>query len=136
MGNSDEKKPGIIHRDKLFGGRMTAEEVHRSIAFAGQKCPCGLPAAVKARSFAMAKDLADRDPLMLQALAMKHPDGQVPVVMFNLTGSPQKFIKLGEVVACEICQPALEKTLAKAPSWVFVEFDRGPEKDKPMVQVG
>jgi hypothetical protein len=135
VSDNGEKKSENIHMRKLFGGCMTAEEVHRSVALKDQKCPCGIQAAIKARTFATAVDLQEKDPLMLMALAQKHPDGMVPVTMFNFHGTPQKFIKLGEVVACEICTPALEKVLAKAPSWIHVEFDRGPGKDKPIIQV-
>ena len=124
-----------IHRKKLFDGQMTAQEVHRSIALRGRKCPCGLPAAVRGLSFAPLKDLMDKDPMRVNYLAQQN-GGQVPMLQIK-TGkgddTAATFVKLGECYSCDICRPALEKTMAKLPSWVLVDFDEGPAKEKIIV---
>jgi len=131
------KKPKTIHFNKLFGGKMTAEEVHRSTALRGRKCPCGLQAAGRAISFAPLSDLFDKDPMRVRWLAQQN-GGQIPIVQFK-TGredaSAQKFVRLGEAVYCDICRSACEKAMAKLPSWVLVDWDRGPGKDKVVSQV-
>jgi hypothetical protein len=130
-------KPKIIHRDKLFGGK-TAEQVHRETALGGRKCVCGVPAAGRAISFAPFADLVEKDPRRIEWLAAQN-GGAIPMVKFK-TGrdddSAREFVKLGEVYYCDICRPACEKAMAKLPSWIIVDWDRGPTATKPQVGYG
>lgn len=128
------KKPEVIHRKQLFDGKQTAEEVHRSTVYAGKKCPCGLPPATRAISFATVKDLMEKDPLRLHQIGLLN-GGQVPMVEFNMNGTPEKFVRIGEQFACDLCRSTMEKVAAKLPSWVFVQFDATPGPEKPIVQV-
>lgn len=123
------KKPKNIHRRKLFDGQKTAEEVHWE-AWPGIKCPCGLPPAVRCVSFASVGDLLEKDPIRARAMAQAN-GGALPMVQLTYG----VFTKIGEMFACSICKPALEKVAAKLPSWVLVEWDRGPGPDRPVFQV-
>jgi hypothetical protein len=135
MGQEAKKRAEVRHLRKLFGGKMTAEEVHRAVALPNMKCPCGIQASGRAITFAPLSDLSSKDPLRLRWLAEQN-GGQLPIVEFRqgkTDDSRAKFVKLGSVYCCDICKPAMEKALAKLPSWVMVHFDYGPEKDKIIV---
>lgn len=123
-----------IHRRRFMGGAETPQEVHRKVVYAGKKCPCGLPPASRAITFAPVSELRARDPERIIWLAQQN-GGQVPVVEMNTGTSVQKFIRLGEVFACDICKPALAKAMAQLPSWVLVDWDEGPDP-RNRVQVG
>jgi hypothetical protein len=123
-------KPKTIHRRQLFDGRETAEQVHWG-AFPGAKCACGLPPAIRCVTFAPIGDLLEQDPLRAQAMAQAN-GGQLPMVRFTYG----VFVKIGEMFACSLCKATLEKVAARLPSWVLVEWDRGPGPDSPIVQVG
>ncbi len=45
-------------------------------------------------------------------------------------------IRISTVYACKACTPALEREVAKAPSWVIVDINRGPGADKPLSGAG
>lgn len=133
MGREAKAKAEIRHRRKLFNGLATAEEVHRSAI--GENCPCGLPAAIVIRVFAPVDEVLKRQPLFLHNLAAQN-GGMVPVVeLRGAENRPIKHIRVGMAYACEICQSTAEKEAAKAPSWVVVDINRGPGKDKAIVQV-
>lgn len=126
--------PKVVHHRKFMGGKETPQETHRKVVFAGKKCPCGLPPATRAITFATVKDLRDKEPERIISLAVEH-NGQLPVVEFNTNGTPEKFIRLGVAFACDICKPAIEKAMARLPSWVLVEWDGGPDP-RNKIQVG
>jgi len=48
-------------------------------------------------------------------------------------GAP--YVRVSMVYSCKACAPALEKSLAKLPSWMIVEINRGPGPDKILVEV-
>lgn len=123
-----------IHRKRFMGGLETPQETHRKVVYAERKCECGLPPASRAITFAPLKEVWTRQPERVMELSRLH-GGQVPLVELNTNGTPVKFIKLGEAFACDICKPALEKAMAKLPSWVLVDWDDGPDP-RNKVQVG
>lgn len=122
-----------IHTKKLFDGRQTAEEVHRSLAFpADARCACGSKkVAIRVRVFWPADDLVREKPEFAMQMAARH-GGRLPVVEFK----HGKHVRVGDAFACDLCKSVLEKEAAKAPSWVVVEVDRGPGPDNAQVQVG
>ena len=124
-----------IHIKKFMDGKETPQETHRKIVYAGRKCPCGLPPASRAITFAPFKELWNREPERVSWLVQQN-NGQVPIVELNTNGTPEKFIKLGEVFACDICKPALEKAMAGLPSWVLVDWDEGPDPRNKVQIVG
>jgi len=124
------RKQAVIHRRRLFDGKVTAEELHRALAFQGRCGECGGPPAIRARTFAPIEELHRRSPEFLIQLALRN-EGRVPVIEFTYG----KFVCIGDAYACDLCRGALERELAKAPSWVLVELDNGPGKDRPIVQV-
>lgn len=127
----DEKKPAVLHRSKLFNGQ-SAEDVHRSHFPGNARCKCGSrQVVVQARSFIPVADLIRDNPQLAMQLAAQNM-GQLPVVDFR----HGKHVRIGSVFACRDCKTDLERALARAPSYVVVEIDRGPGPDAPVVQVG
>jgi hypothetical protein len=126
-------RPKVIHTTKLFGGRETAEEVHRKHAWAGGRCyMCGDRVTAIKLSYAMSPvDLVAREPRITAMLLEQSEDGQLPVWLS----------KYGPMVwfwteyACSTHQRYVEREAAKLPSYVLVEIDRGPGRDKTIVQV-
>lgn len=140
MAEDSKPKPQMIHRKKLFNG-MTAQEVHRRVALAGKTCGrCGANATVRVRSFAPVKELVDRAPEFLFALAQQH-EGAVPIVEFT----HGKHVYLGSIYGCEGCRKELSKACSDGPSTsnplykirdsIVYEFAEGPEEPKVIVQV-
>lgn len=131
---SASEKPKTIHYKKLFRGKET-EEVYRKFAFPpGARCECGGPPALMIRTFALLKDLVEKDPEMYAVLAAKHDMPSPPA--FRSKHGPMTM--LGMTTACDLCRQTAAKAAAKLPSWVIVdvaEGDRRPEPDRPMVQV-
>lgn len=130
MGHEAKKRAEVRHFRKLFDGKMTAEEVHQSVALRDKKCPCGLPALIRCRFFAPVKDMVDKNPQFMMQLAAQH-NGTVPVVETK----HGKMVRFSEAYSCTQHKSALEREAAKAPSWVLVDFDYGPGPDKAIVQV-
>lgn len=128
-----------VHRTQLFGGRSTAEEVHAKMAFpAHAKCVCGRRPEVRAitlapldearRHFPDVDRLAEYAPqeLLMRTVAIR----ESPMVK---AGKP--YVRLGVAYACKSCAPTMERALAKLPSWVIVEINRGPGPERPVVGV-
>lgn len=116
----------IIHRRKLFGGKQTAEEVHTQ-ALAKRCRACPAPAVTTIKVFAPQVDLRVDQ---LAAISAAH-DGQVPV----MNTKEGRFVRVSMVHACRQCTPAAERAATRHPSSWFVEFDRGPGVDRPLVAV-
>lgn len=141
MSDGQKPKPQVIHRSKLFGGRETAQEVHRRIAMAGKICGgCGAAATIRVRSFAPAKELVERAPEYLLAMGQQN-NGQIPMIEFT----HGKHVYLGSVYSCDACRAQLAKDCAAGPNkenplWkvrdsIVYEFADGPEPEKTIVQV-
>ena len=120
------RKNPSIHREKLFGGLKTAEEVHGEMAFPkGAKCQtCSRRPLVRAITLAPVQDAIKHWPeieklqpnqLLKRVVAIREtPDAK--------NGAP--YVRIGVAYACKSCAPLMEKTLAQLPSWVLVEINR------------
>ncbi len=137
-------KPKIIHGEKLFGGRETAEDLWRRTVLGGKRCDgCGAPAVLRAITYAPFDEVMRREgPGYLSYLARCAGDEtgmKVPLIDLDPSGSArgpgEKHVMIGKSHACSACSPAMEKALAKGPSWVLHHFDRGPGKDRTIFQV-
>lgn len=128
---SQPAKPHKI-RKKLFGGRETAQEVHRRVAWAGGKCyVCGSRDLAIKLSYAM-------EPFLL---ATKEPNIAAQLMLLNDGQLPIWRSKYGPLViywteyACKGDQRYVEREAAKLPDYIKVEIDRGVGEDKAVVQV-
>lgn len=120
----------IIHRDKLFGGRHTAEELHAKLAFGNHRCDgCGGPPAIRISVFVPLRDMA----LDLRlAVEFEISQGRINTVKT----SAGLAVRTSFVHACKLCQPTAERAAARgAPSYAIVDIMRGPSPDQPLVQV-
>lgn len=125
----------VIHRKKLFRGVKTAEQVYRELAFANRKCAeCGGPPAIRVKVFYPLTEIHETllDAVKLECLVTGEPP---PILRANEKYGNQLIMKVSDIVACERCAAALERAAAKAPSYAIVDIDRGPGKDRPIVQV-
>ncbi len=122
------KPPEILHRRKLFGGQVTAEELHRKVAWRGKKCDrCGGPPAEHARIFWPLSEI-QRRPVLAELYVL----GKLHTVRFK----DGPYVRTDDLYACERCRYRLRITLARSvPSWAVVDWDRGPGPDKPIIQV-
>lgn len=119
----------IIHRSKLFGGRMTAAELHAKYAWGGAKCSaCGGPPAMRVQVFLVLADIeAGQRFVLLREIAL----GRIRAVRMG----PGPAVKYSDAYACSRCSPALERQAARAPSYALIDIDRGPGPDNPVVGV-
>ncbi len=127
----------IIHRDKLFGGVETAEEVHARCGFPpGAQCMgCGKPPGVGGitmRTFMSVKDLKQRDPDGFGLVCEMYPDkvAAMLVPMMGSDGQPVPYVRCTTTYACRFCAPAAERAAAHGPSYAIVDITRGPQPDK------
>lgn len=117
-----------IHRKKLFGGRETAQEVHRKIAWHGGTCyRCGSTAVVVQLSYSQSPlDLSLHEPNLTAQLIAASEDGQLPV--WRSTYGPMVIYWVE--YACAHHQKETEIDAARLPSYVLVQIDRGVGEDK------
>lgn len=127
-------KPEMIHRTKLFGGRETAEDIHREQVFRRRCDSCGGAPAMRIITMITLVDLLMH---MKEFAEFKRAanGGFIP-------STPSKYgrlVQLTNVVACKSCGPSAERAAAHPPKpWgdrVIVEIDRGPGADKAVVAV-
>jgi len=135
MSPRDPKPRGEkIHREKLFGGVATAQEVHAKHGFR-QACTapkCKNIPVIQIKMLMLHDEFVQRQPKLAAMIAMTNEAGPyIPAV--PTTFGPM--VMFSKVTACRVHQKELEKAAAKAPSYVLVEIDRGPGADKPQVQV-
>lgn len=119
------------HRRKLFGGRMSAEEVHAKLAFPpGSKCSgCGARPTV--RGIVLMELVEARKNPLVEAMALADPQAFLSQVVDikQSDGKGKPYFRCSVAYACKTCSPAMEKQLAKAPSHCIVEINRGPGRD-------
>jgi len=135
------KPKTIIHRSKLFGGKKSAQEIHREFGMKGRCDLCGGPPVIMVRMMALVSEIKKRSPeywATVCASAAQNgsvdKNGNVRVPTIDTTYG--RMIRFSQAIACEHHRKELEITAARAPSWVLVEIDRGPNADAPLVQVG
>lgn len=136
-----DRRGEVIRRDKLFAGILTAEEVWRKhIKARGEKCPIcqSDKIAIRIRVFVETDELIRRQPGIAAVIMARSDDGGIPYVPMQFSGKGGKVYKMVRVSDkgfCDSCAAEAEKHAAHGPSWAFVEIDRGPGKDKTVVQV-
>jgi hypothetical protein len=124
-------KKEIIHRKVLFGGVETAQEVHARLGWRGRCNACGGPPVVQIRCFMLLADAQRLSPIYVQSIMATSPDGRVPTQATKYG----PMIRFSSALACVHHQKEAEKVAASAPSYVFVEIDRGPGAERPVVSV-
>lgn len=124
-----------IHGIKKFdNGQRTPQEMHSQYAFRpGEVCAgCGRPPLISITSFGEEAEMLKRDNRLL-ILRAANPESYAAMRIVTRMGP---YLRIGRVLACRECGPALEKAAAKHPSWTFVEIDRGPQVINPQVGYG
>lgn len=126
---------GYLH--KLFDGRTTAQEIWRQYVIGAHTCnKCEARATMEAHVFWPVEDFEVDQPALAVQIASEHHGG-LPFVSFKSSGGGRRdFVHMPTLYACDGCSAELEKMLARAPSYVVVEFRRGPGPEKPQIQVG
>lgn len=124
--------PRVIHRKRLFDGKMTAEEVHSKYGFPRHaKCAgCGAPPLI--RGIVLMEFAEARKNPMIDQLLLARPEALLEqiVQIKGSDGKPSPYFRVSIAYACKRCAPTMERTLAKAPSHCIVEINRGPGPDK------
>lgn len=113
----------VVHIKKFADGRMTPEEMHCQVVFAGEKCGgCGALPRIRVSIFMPQDEVLKRHP-QIAALALHDPAKLRKMTVRNAHGT---YFKVSESFACKSCQPALERAAAKAPSYAMVDIFRPP----------
>jgi DNA-directed RNA polymerase subunit RPC12/RpoP len=118
------------------GGRTTPREYHQAHAFPPYaKCQgCGARPMIRAITMMPWDDFlkADGAKLVVDQLAHKLPElvAQNVVQLKGPDGLPRPHVRLGVAYSCERCQRDFERALAKLPSYVVVDLNRGPSNAK------
>jgi len=122
----------VQFKKKFMDGRMSPEDVHQRLAFKpGSRCLyCSKPPMTRATVLAPLDEVKKRDP-SIQDLSLARPDLFLAMLVQTKHGP---HVRISEVYSCKECTPALEKAVAKHPSWCIVDFDRGPGADRIVVQ--
>jgi hypothetical protein len=127
---SKENPNPIIHSTKLFGGQVTAEELHARLAWGDAVCtgcrgrPC-MRVQIFIRLVDMSPDECGTANLGISLGSIKPvklPSGHTAIVY-------------SRAFACGLCKRALERVAAKAPSYAIVDISYGPGPDKALVAV-
>lgn len=127
-----QRRAEIIHRTKLFGGKMTAQEVHGRWGIKIPCFACGKMPVILIRSMIHHDEFVKRDEQLAVAIASSNPAGPfIPTI--PTTYGPM--VMVSRVSACKEHQREAERAAAKSPSWYLVEIDRGPGADKAQIQV-
>jgi len=121
----------IIHSKKLFDGRFTAEELHRTLAWGAATCNgCGSSKlAIRIQIFIR---LIDMNPHERSTAELGIALREIKPVTFP---DGNKAILYSRIHACDLCKPAAERAAAKAPSYSIVDISRGPGPDNALVSV-
>lgn len=131
---------GARHRKKFMGGRASPEQVHSDLAFPpGVRCSgCSGPRPImRAVVMAPLDEVRKRDPdfEQLERLALISPEAaqrfhSILVMLKDAEGKPAPHLRLSTAYSCASCASSMEKALAKGPSWVVVDINRGPGPDR------
>jgi hypothetical protein len=113
---------------KFMNGELSPVEAHRKFAWNGRRCECGIPAAVRIKTFMHAKEFARQANPGVLAAILAESKGKMPTL--PTTYGPM--VRIGDAFACTMHSKDLEVAAAKLPDYVLVEIDRGP-KDIPIM---
>ncbi len=124
----------VTNKKQFMNGRMTPEELHQKLAIPhSAKCSgCGGRPLIRASVFGPLDEVKAKDP-SIELLAQQNPEMFLAMLVPTKLGP---FVRISTAFSCKSCRPDLEKTLAKAPSWCFVDIDAGPGADKMVAQKG
>ncbi len=121
----------VIHRKKLFGGRMTAEDVHQKYAFPPHaKCACGARPMTRAIVMIELEEAKKRMPQLDGVMLFEPQLFLSQIVQIKETDTTRPYLRISIAYACKMHRRELERQLAKAPSHCIVEFNHGPGTDK------
>lgn len=118
----------IRHVKRFDNGNSTPQEYHQKYAFGPHhRClTCGGRPVIRAITMAPMDEVVKRG--LLPGGALLSPEIMKCVVpLKDSAGKPDPHIRLGVAFSCKACQPAFERTLAKLPSWMVVDINRGPD---------
>lgn len=133
---TQRRKRAIQHRKMFDRGRRTPQEYHQQTAFPlNAKCAaCGRPPAVRALVFVPLADARRLGMFGMEELTAAAAAAMLQtVVQLKGPSGPVSYVRVSSAYSCKSCQPAFEKTLAKAPSWCVVEIQRGPDPTNRVV---
>lgn len=120
-------------RKKNFDGKP-AQDVWRETLMRNHRCKCGALPIGYAAMFCPAADFEREFPRLAIQYATENK-GSIPIVKFNSSGTVRPFVAMPVLYACRLCWAELEKMTAKRPSYMVVEFHKGPGQDKVVGQV-
>lgn len=117
-----------LHVRKFQGGRISVQDYHANLAF-GPHARCN---GCGARPTVRAITLAPYDEAMRRGLVPPGPEASAAILAASCMikgadGNPVPHVRLGKAFSCPLCRPAFERQLAKLPSWVVVDINRGPD---------
>lgn len=137
--SSSEARRGRAATRKFMGGLMTPREYHAAHAFPpGARCAsCPRPPVVRAEVLAPLDEVRKRDADFeaISHLALTNPEAAqrfhaMLVPLKGGDGFPSPHVRISTVYACDACVPAMERALARGPSWVVVDIRRGPPPER------
>ena len=122
---------------KFMNGDCTPQEFHQAYAFPPTAictgCRCARP-AVRIITYIEAAEGRKRGFIPpftgnpeIEAIVAKS------LVQFKGPSGPVPFFRDNIVYACRGCRPALERVMAKTPSWMQVEVQEGPNPTNKVV---
>ena len=131
MGREAKAKVERGYRTKLFNGETTAQDIWRKHVIGTHTCnKCQAKAILEAHMFWPVEDFEKDQPALAVKIASEHQGG-IPFVSFKSAGKVRRdFVHMPTLDACGACESELSGMLAKLPSYVVVEFRRGPGPDK------
>ena len=126
---TDGKSTETIHvkrfGDGSAGHNMTPARMHQRLAWGDARCPkCRKLAVIRAITYCPTADLQkSEEGVSLMLRLARDNNGNVPIIETKYG----KYIKLGEYFACGDCRKSMMQKLAKAPSWILVDWEELPQ---------
>ena len=121
--------PAYKRRTKIHE-TLSAEELHSKLSFPpGAKCSgCQKAGKLRTRCIVLAPldEVRKRDPMFDVILELRPTDSLKLII--NSKYGP--LVRLSTAYACKACTPALERSMAKSPSWAIVDWNMGPKQGR------
>lgn len=126
---------GMRHVTRL-SEKYTAQEIHQAWAFpTNAKCGgCWRRPLLRAITLAPLADARSKWPEIEQLSVQELVERTV--TLKGASGQPVLFVRIGVAYSCASCAKEMEQTLAKLPSWVLVEINRGPAAPRLVTTAG